>query len=292
MKALIVVNAYIKNKSQISQAERIAEELRLLGVQVTVSKNFNLARIREGRIEADKFDFCVFLDKDRVTSRLLEGRGVRLFNRSEAIEICDDKMLTSIALAKAQICVPDGIYAPLCYYKGQKPDENFLDEVAKNLGFPLVAKTNFGSLGEGVTLIKTKEELYSYEEQNINLAHFYQKFIGHGGEDVRVIVVGGKFLCAMKRSNPTDFRSNVELGGKGERFEADDALIKLCEKTAKVLNLDYCGIDVLFDTDGKPYVCEVNSNAFFAAAERVCGVNVARAYAEHMIQSVAETTQK
>ena len=292
MKALIVENAYIKNKSQISQADRIAEELRLLGVQVNVLRNFNLARIRQGRIEADGYDFCVFLDKDRVTSRLLEGSGLRLFNRSEAIEICDDKMLTSIALAKAEIRVPDGIYAPLCYYKGQKPDQNFLDEVAKNLGFPLVAKTNFGSLGEGVTLINSEEELYSYEEQNINLAHFYQRFIGCGGEDIRVIVVGGKYLCAMKRSNTTDFRSNIELGGKGEKYDIDDELKDLCAKTARVLNLDYCGIDALFDKDKKPYICEVNSNAFFAAAERVCGVNVAKTYAEYMVKTVAESAQK
>lgn len=286
MKALIVENAYIKNKSQISQAERIAEELRLSGVRVSVCKNFNLARISGGGIEAEDYDFCVFLDKDRVAARLLEGGGLRLFNRSSAIEVCDNKMLTNIALAKEGIAVPDCIYAPLCYYEGQQPDEKFLDGVGKKLGFPLVAKTNFGSLGAGVALINSREELFSYEKENMQTAHFYQKFTGCGGEDIRVIVIGGKYLCAMRRRNDKDFRSNIELGGRGDKYSASTELIELCEKTARTLNLDYCGIDVIFGKDGKPYICEVNSNAFFAAAERVCGVNVAKAYAKYMVERV------
>ena len=82
----------------------------------------------------------------------------------------------------------------------------------------------------------------------------------------------------MKRRNDNDFRSNIELGGVGECYTADTDLITLCEKVAAVLQLDYCGIDVLTDNDGKRYICEVNSNAFFAEAERVCGVNVAKKY--------------
>lgn len=282
MKALIVVNAYIKNKSQIMQAERIAEELQALGICAETRKNFNLAHIgADGiRIGGD-YDFCIYLDKDRVASRLLEGAGLRLFNTSEAIETCDDKMLTNAALAHNKIRVPYSIYAPLCYNSVAKPDENFLREAGEKLGYPLVAKTNFGSLGSGVTLIKNFEELKSYESANLMTAHFYQKFTGKGGEDIRVIVVGGKYVCAMRRRNDCDFRSNIELGGRGECVEADPALIKLCERVAKILKLDYCGIDVLEDENGY-CVCEVNSNAFFAAAERVCGVNVAKAFAEHV----------
>lgn len=292
MKALIVENAYIKNKSQILQAERIAEELRLFNVNVEIRKNFNLSQIKDGGIERGEYDFCVYLDKDRVASRLLEGSGLRLFNKSSAIEICDDKMLTNVALAKADLPVPDCMYAPLCYYKDQQPEGDFLDKVEQELGYPLVGKTNFGSLGAGVKLISSRKELYAFEKENICVAHFYQKFIGRGGEDVRVIVIGGKYFCAMRRYNRNDFRSNIELGGKGAKYSADEKLIKLCEKTASVLNLDYCGIDVIYDKDGTPYICEVNSNAFFAAAERVCGANVAKRYAEHIIKSVAESGKK
>ncbi len=286
MKVLVVENAYIKNQSQISQAERIAEELTLLGAAVDIKRNFNLAQISGNRITAQGYDFCVFLDKDRVAARLLEKSGMRLFNPAQAIETCDDKMLTNIALASADFNLPDCVYAPLCYHAESDVNGGFLKEVEKALGFPLVAKTNYGSLGAGVTLIKNAEELKAYEKRNLTLPHFYQKFIDCGcGEDIRVLVVGGKCVCAMKRRNENDFRSNIELGGKGENYPLDSKLSELCVQVAQTLSLDYCGVDILVGKDGKFYICEVNSNAFFAAAEKVCGVNVAKAYAEYMVKN-------
>lgn len=285
MKYGIVVNAYIKNASQISQANRIAEEFSKSGCECGIYKNINLAKILDGYTVRPAFDCCVFLDKDKATARILEKSGVKLFNSATAIEICDDKFLTHIALSNCGISMPDSISAPLCYYADAQVSDEFLHCVAENLKFPLVAKKCFGSLGAGVSLIKNREELTAYENENKLNAHFYQRFIGLGGEDIRVIVIGGKYVCAMKRYNKNDFRSNVELGGHGEKYEADGVLMEICERVADILKLDYCGIDILFDEKGNSYVCEVNSNAFFAEAERVCGVNVAKKYVDFIIAS-------
>ena len=287
MNALVITNAYVKNPSQVYQAERIAAELRGLGVDVQLKKNFDLAKICDGKVLSTPYDFCIFLDKDRVAARLLERGGLRLFNNAEAMEVCDDKMLTGIALAGNGINLPDCVYAPLCYHPESGVNEAFLQSTVNCLGLPLVAKINYGSLGAGVTLIKDFEELRAYEKSNLTSPHFYQKFIDcGGGEDIRVIVVGGKCLCAMKRRNESDFRSNIELGGRGEPYPLDGELTALCEEVARVLKLDYCGVDILRDREGKPFVCEVNSNAFFTAIERVCNVNVARAFAEHAVRTV------
>lgn len=283
MNVLIVVNAYIKNKSQILQAERIAYELQNLGVECSITKNFNLASIKNGQTIYRDFDKCVFLDKDKAAARLLEKSGKRLINSAHAIETCDDKMLTYIALADKGIAMPDTYYAPLCYYADAEVSDDYLNTVSNNIGFPLVSKLCYGSLGSAVYLIKDINELKDFEKKNKLSAHLYQKFIGKGGEDTRVIVIGGKYVCAMKRTNTDDFRSNIELGGHGEKFESNNELINLCEKVADILELDYCGIDVLTDSDGKRYICEVNSNAFFAEAERVCNVNIAKKFAEMVI---------
>jgi RimK family alpha-L-glutamate ligase len=249
--------------------------------------NVNLAAIVGGDISAIECDACVFLDKDRAAARLLEKSGVRLFNSAEGIEVCDDKMLTHIALSGHGISMPDTIYSPLCYYPDAEVNGEFLENVASTLKFPLVAKKCFGSLGAGVELIKDFDTLKNYEEENKLIAHFYQKMVGRGGEDTRVIVIGKKVVCAMKRSNKNDFRSNIELGGIGTRVTPDNELVALSEKCAGVLNLDYCGIDILTDESGKKYVCEVNSNAFFAAAEKVCNVNIAKTYAEYIVKSLS-----
>lgn len=283
MKYGIVVNAYIRNNSQITKANRLAAELKNLGAECEIIKNVNLAEIASGKVLSVKYDGVIFLDKDKAAARLLEKNGIKLSNSAKSIEVCDDKMLTHIELANSGIPMPDCIYAPLCYYEDAEISDGFLNGVIDKLGLPLVAKKCFGSLGAGVSLIKSFEELKQYENENKLYAHFYQRFIGKGGEDIRVIVIGGEYVCAMKRKNENDFRSNIELGGKGERYEADEKLIALCEKVAVLLGLDYCGIDVLTDENGERYICEVNSNAFFAEAERVCGVNIAKKYAELII---------
>ncbi len=268
------------------QAKRISEELTLTGIECKITKNINLAKIKDGSAVSEKYDFCVFLDKDKAVARLLEKCGTKLYNSAKAIEICDDKILTHIELSNYGILMPDCIYAPLCYYADVEISEDFLNLVSRELGFPLVAKNCYGSLGAGVFLINDSQELREFEERNKLKEHFYQKFIGYGGEDIRVIVVGGKYVCAMNRKNSCDFRSNIELGGKGTKYEAGKKLINLCEKVADILKLDYCGIDVLCDGKGNFYICEVNSNAFFAEAERVCGVNIAKKYAEFIIEKL------
>ena len=48
MNCLIVVNAYIRNKSQIMQAERLADELKILGFECDIRKNFNLSFLSNG----------------------------------------------------------------------------------------------------------------------------------------------------------------------------------------------------------------------------------------------------
>jgi RimK family alpha-L-glutamate ligase len=289
MKGMLVVNAYVKTPSQLSQARRIAEEFALLGIEVEVVKNINLATIKDGHIIAKKYDFCIFLDKDKSAARMLEKSGLRLFNCAEAIEVCDNKMLTHIALAENDIPMPDCVYAPLCYYPDANISEGYLKGVGNSLGFPLVAKKCYGSLGMAVYLITSQKELRQFEEENKLTEHFYQRFIDCGkGEDTRVIVVGGKVVCAMQRINENDFRSNIELGGHGQKIEISDDLKSLCERVAGLLHLDYCGIDVLTDREGRHYICEVNSNAFFAEAEKVCKTNIAKYYAIHIIDTLSK----
>jgi glutathione synthase/RimK-type ligase-like ATP-grasp enzyme len=51
-------------------------------------------------------------------------------------------------------------------------------------------------------------------------------------------------------------------------------------------------VDLLKDKKGNVLVCEVNSNAFFSEFEKVTGINVAKTYAEHVIQVVKKERNK
>lgn len=291
MKCAIIVNAYTYMASSEYQATRLKDELELRGVRADILRNDGfIAYIdKSGEISvAGEYDFIVYLDKDKYISSMLERSGLRLFNSHSAIRLCDDKAATFIALAGSGIAVPRTLTGLLCYDSSAKLNVRALDKVQSLLGYPIIIKECYGSLGKGVYKADSREQLEQYALELMGTPHLFQQYISDSeGVDVRVIVVGGKAVAAMRRMSSSDFRSNIELGGVGEPYELSDKTAAICERAAAVLGLDYCGIDMLFSRGGEAEIlCEVNSNAFFTAIEKVTGVNIAAAYAEHIVSEM------
>lgn len=291
-KALILVNAYSRLKSAANQPIRLREEFNKLGVDVDIKPNsIDTAMIIEGDAVSfiKDYDFVIYLDKDKYTSSLLEKAGIRLFNRHEAIRLCDDKMETHIMLAGHGIPMPDTIGGLLCYNEEASIDEvmSRVELIENKLGYPCIVKECYGSLGAKVYCADNRDELMALMERVKLKSHLFQKMISSSkGKDVRVIVIGGKAICGMKRISGTDFRSNIELGGVAEPIELPESFKEISERVADIIGLDYCGIDLLFGEKDEPIVCEVNSNAFFGAMESVSGVNVAAKYAEYIYETI------
>jgi len=102
------------------------------------------------------------------------------------------------------------------------------------------------------------------------------------GEDLRVLVIGGKVIGAMKRTAPEgDFRANITAGGTGENFSVTEEIDFIARETAKVLGLDIAGVDLLFDENGFR-VCEANSNPGFLGFEKYCSIDVADLLTEYI----------
>lgn len=289
-KGIIVVNRYCKIPSMINQANRILEEFKKLNVDVKIVKNgYNFYLDDNSNINfLDEIpDFCVYLDKDKYLGEALEKLGVKVFNPITSISNCDDKMLTYLKLSKSNIKMPKTISSPLCYSNVDIPFSES-QKIIDNLSLPVVVKLSFSSLGKGVFKADSLEELNLLMNKYKFDAKIYQSFISTSfGKDVRVIVIGGKFVCAFLRSsNGKDFRSNAALGGNGEKFQAPKSFISLAEKVSRILNLDYMGIDLMFGENNEPIVCEVNSNAFFEVAEEITQINVAKTYVEYILKVI------
>lgn len=277
----IIANGYFHPDSMVDQISSIQNAFAEKNVSCdVVYTNELLGFIKESSAVSvlKDYAFVVFLDKDVYLSHILEKSGYKLVNVAKAIELCDDKMKTYVELSGKGIPVPDTISSPLNYVG---INDDFYAEIENHLGYPVVIKEVYGSMGKGVYLAKNRDELIKIRSDLILKPHLYQKFIGTGGNDIRVIVIGGKAVGAMERRNENDFRSNVELGGTGVAVPLDKDVKCIAEKSAKLLGLDYCGVDVLKDGD-KYYVCEVNSNAFFKGFRSATGIDVARLYVEYL----------
>ena len=282
----VVVNAYWRGGDEGARAiSRALSDLGLSAPLVTAGDLF--MRVENGAKGNAPFSFAVYLDKDDAVARLLEEKGVRLFNSAESIRLADDKMLTHIALLKAGVPQPKTIPSPL-FFAGED-DGDFIKKVEKELGFPVVVKNCYGAFGKQVFLARNGAELAELRAKLLREKHLYQEFIDCGATDLRVIVIGGKAVAAMRRRavKEGEFRANAELGGTGEKIELTAELASIAEKAANALGLCYAGVDLL-ERKGGYLLTEVNSNAHFKLIQAVTGVDVARLYAEYIARAIKE----
>ena len=202
--------------------------------------------------------------------RHFEQAGVPCINTSESIELVKDKLRTSQILSKERIAIPHTMMVRF-------PVDDGL--VEKHIGFPCVVKVVTGSYGEGVYLCEKKRDYRKLMEFIDSLGNkktmIVQEYLGdHPGEDLRVLVVGGEVIGAMKRTAPEgDFRANITNGGTGSKYELTDEIVEIARNTALSLGLDIAGIDLLFDKRGFR-VCEANSNPGFNGFDTYCNFDV------------------
>ena len=209
--------------------------------------------------------------------RHFERLGVPLLNNSAAIEVTKDKLHAAQVFAEHHLPTPKTMLV-------KDPVNPSL--VAREIGFPCVVKIFAGSYGKGVYLCNNSREFRDF----IEFAHgiksdeaiIVQEFIkSRPGEDVRVIVVGGKALGAMKRSSKDgSFKANITRGGVGENYPLNPRIEEIAIKTTNALGLDVAGIDLLFDGDDYK-LCEANSAPGFKGFEKYTGINVARAIIDY-----------
>ena len=210
--------------------------------------------------------------------RHFEQAGVPCVNGSVAIETVKDKLRSSQILSRSGIAIPNTMLV-------RWPIEDRL--VTDNIGFPCVVKVVTGSYGEGVHLCERKRDYKKLVEFVENLGNkktmIVQEYLGdRPGEDLRVLVIGGKVIGAMLRTAPEgDFRANITGGGTGSRYEITEEIDFIARETARALHRDIAGVDLLFDDRGFR-VCEANSNPGFKGFETYCDVNVADLITEYV----------
>ncbi|PTL38677.1 ATP-grasp domain-containing protein [Alkalicoccus saliphilus] len=228
-------------------------------------------------------DFIHFADKDIPLADTLEENGFRLFNKAEAVAVCDDKRLMHRAFAASGVRQPATILAPMAYPNVGRKDISYIDRVEKALGLPMVVKEAFGSFGEQVYWVETKEALYDTAARLQGVPHLYQEAVMESfGRDVRLNVIGGKVAASMKRTSEHDFRANVTAGGRTVPYEPTREQKEAALHAARAVGADFAGVD-LFLNEGSPIVCEINSNPHVRSIIECTGVHVEDTMIRHMI---------
>ena len=208
-----------------------------------------------------------------------EWVGIPVINRSKAIAAARHKFHSLRILAQHGLPTPPSLTVG---------SAEFLENAVAEIGdYPFILKPFYGTHGRGVMLLDTPTSLTSTVDALCDLHHDYviQSFITEaGGVDIRVLVVGGEAIAAMKRSAPAgEFRANIHKGASGEAITLPKEYIRLAIKATAALELEVAGVDLLETNEG-PVVLEVNPSPGFEELESVTDVNIAAAIIEFAVK--------
>ena len=270
--AFFIRNAFLDTPSFRQIQQDMQDAANALGFQFQLRTNADFVSPTQAK---DLPPAALFWDKDIRLAKLLEHQGMRLVNPAQAIEVCDDKTLTYLALQN-QLPMPQTLLCPMTFGTLGYGEMAFLEDATQALGWPFIIKEGYGSYGNQVYLVHDMPEAKGLLARLGAVPILFQQFIKESaGRDIRAYVVGGRVVAAMERRNLTgDFRANIAEGGIGKPYTMSSEEERIALDAAQALNLDFAGVDLLFSKNG-PLLCEVNSNAHFQALKEVTGISPA-----------------
>lgn len=285
-KGWLVVNGFLQSQKfneiynfLLASAQESGAELSLM-----TSDSLILGEV-DGFSKLEKPDFVLFWDKDVTLAKLLEKAHFKLFNSAHAVEFCDSKVLTALAL-RGKVPMPKTLFSPKTFEGVGYTNLRFVKQATQILGLPLVIKEAYGSFGQQVYLAKTLEEAESIVQKLAGKDFVLQQFVSEScGKDIRLNVVGGKVVNAILRQSSRDFRSNITLGGKCQPYVPTETEKAVAERACEIIGLDFAGVDLLFGKEG-PLLCEVNSNLHFKTTYDCTGVDISKHILHHVLNTI------
>jgi ribosomal protein S6--L-glutamate ligase len=212
----------------------------------------------------------------------LELMGVPVMNGAYGIAASRNKMRVLQMLSAAGVPVPRTAMAS---------EPGGIKEMVKLVGgVPVLVKLLSVSEKSGVMICESLQSLEAALEAILGLGQniVVQQYLrGARGRDLRVLVVGGQVIAAMRRSAPLGrFSPNLRRGAQFEPVELSEEYARPAVQAARVLQLEVCAVDML-DVKGGPRVFEVNSSPSIREAEATCGVDAAGRIVERAVVLVA-----
>lgn len=219
------------------------------------------------------------------TLRTMARCGVPTLNTAAAVELCDDKVATTLALAAAGVPTPRTF---ICY-----SIESAL-RAAEALRYPVVLKPVTGSWGRLLARINGPDQLRTILGQKTEHGGhqheviYLQEFIEKPGRDIRAYVVGGRVLAASYRSSE-HWVTNAARGATSRPCpitpEIEDLALRACDAVGARL----AGVDLFETGDGLSCV-EVNSGGEFKGLQSTTEVDIAAEIVAEAVRAAGVTS--
>src|SRR5437667_989095 len=215
---------------------------------------------------------------------VLENWGIPVFNSAHTTSICNDKLLTTLALLRAGVPVPRTLLAF---------DTPHAIEGIETLGYPAVLKPVTGSWGRLLARINDRDAAEAVLEHQETLGsyqhhiHYLQEYIDKPQRDIRAFVVGDRTICAIYRTSE-HWVTNTARGAIASNCPVTPELDSLCVRAARAVGGGILAIDVLEDSQCGLLVNELNATMEFRNSIAPTGIDIPNAMLDYVLSGVQE----
>lgn len=213
---------------------------------------------------------CVSHYRALHSTMLLERKGLPVVNSYRCLDLCGNKLMTTLLLSRA------GVPTPKTYVAFTKEAAlKALDEV----GYPAVLKPVLGSWGRLLSLVRDPVEAEAVIEHREHLPPIYQvyyiqEYVKRPPRDIRAFVVDGEVVAAIYRySAPGEWRTNTALGGRAVNCPITPELEDLSLRASEAVGGLFLGVDLMEGPDGL-LVHELNAVVEFRNSVPATGVDI------------------
>lgn len=194
--------------------------------------------------------------------------GVPVFNSGRAIERTVDKAMTSFLLAH------HGIPTPPTWVCETLAEAQARAAPLFAAGEEVVLKPLFGSQGEGLQRLDSAAALAA--AMPAGGVYYLQHYLARGGppyRDWRIMVIDGCARFQMERVSE-HWVTNRAQGARCVASALDTTVCALAEAAAAAIDIDYAGVDLLQEADGRWVVGEVNGVPAWWGLAQATGADV------------------
>jgi len=277
---------------QFQVSARIYDEAKQLGLNVVIESFLNLECNFDDKLLIDikgknlkEFDIVIIREASHLkyqksilglVANYLSNSQTYLLNSTSIIKYPNNynKIIQYTQFLKNNIPIPKSFFSMN------------LDNTFKFFNENYLIKPSKGSLGTGIYLInELQTQMDTFKQTHITDEYIVQKRINNN-HDLRIIVIGDKAYGAMKKTMSNgSIVSNFAAVGLISHVKLTDKISELALKAVKAVNLEYGGVDIMLDKEtNKPFILEVNRNAFFEGFEKSTKINVAKELLKYLIE--------
>lgn len=218
----------------------------------------NSEKIFVGNTDLREFDLIYFrfigksLEIATLVSDYARKNGVkiidRLYEKSLLMPSSLGKTLEIRKLVESGIKIPKTVFGDL-----------------SKLPYPYVVKSTTGQKAREVWLINSEKDL---PVRQVGKFYFAQEFI-ENAKRIRALVIGDKVVGAIVRETKWNKDETKEVLNP-----VPDKVAKLAIDSAKAVELDICGVDILTNESGNYWVIEANAAPSWKLINKYCNVSV------------------